>query len=339
MRGQSRQFTCGANTGLSRHATRALTGRRQSNARMAAPAATSHVAPPVDSRQTANHQRRSAGLLSRFSAPLTPAWERRRFRAFRSWHFWSRLGVTSLVAILSGGAWAGAPGTFEGRAQGFTTLKLACGAQSDVDLEDARGTEFGTGLHVLSGVLAKHKMNADFTELPRKRGIAEARSGKYDGLCSCLAEEDLDSSFTYSEPLGRISVGAITNRRAAIPAGLDHEADLETRDLIWGVVTSDGSNSYLRQVGVRNFVRVESYQQGFRMLDLRRVDVLLVEKSNAIGRDASAEFQTRYRYEELLRPSVHLCLTGVRGKKIIDALNVTLRNLASHERSGSAFLK
>ncbi|CTQ52128.1 hypothetical protein LP7551_00645 [Roseibium album] len=203
-------------------------------------------------------------------------------------------------------------------------LKLACTSMMTVEVEDQLGVAFGNGFNFLVSVMAQHRVDINITMVPRMRGIIDVRSGKYDGLCSCLSNEGLGRVFHQSTPLGYISVGAISNRNADKLSSLAKSSDLIKAQLRWGVVLSDGTYDYLRNEGVDDFAILESYDQGYRMLDLDRIDLLLVHKSTARGLRKSALFDVKYQYRELFRPTLHFCLAGLKGKKIISELDRTL---------------
>lgn len=224
-------------------------------------------------------------------------------------------------------------------ALGQSALRLACDPLSGIQLEDSRGIEAGNGMGVLSTVLAKHQLKVRFTELPRRRGIAGARSGRYDGLCSCLSSEDLGGSFYYSEPLGKASIGAVSNSAGDSRLMLGFSGKSNGQALTWGLVEGDGLQGVLRGKGIQNYTFLESYAQGFQMLELGRIDVLLAHKSIALAHARSSPSYSGYNYRELMRPSFHLCLTGVRGKRIIETLNVTLKRFTRGEPMKEALLK
>jgi ABC-type amino acid transport substrate-binding protein len=247
--------------------------------------------------------------------------------------------AVSFLAAVSTGATAGSSSNLKA---GFTqgaTLQLACDSSSAIEVEDSRGVETGNGMRILTSVLARHQMNANFTQLPRKRGIVGAASGKYDGLCSCLSSERLGGSFYYSEPLGQASIGAISSKDDVSQFQADNGENLGRRGLNWGVVASDGLRDLLKQRGVRNYALLDSHEQGFQMLELGRIDVLLAHKSTAFAHVINSSSPSRYSYQELMRPSFHLCLTGARGKRIIEALNVTLKKFTSRKPVREVFLK
>jgi ABC-type amino acid transport substrate-binding protein len=207
-----------------------------------------------------------------------------------------------------------------------TSLKLACTPMTTLEVEDRLGAVFGNGFYFLVSVMARHRVDINITMVPRMRGIIGVKSGKYDGLCSCLSNEKLGSAFHQSNPLGYLSVGAISNRNTNRVSGTTKSDDVGKRQLRWGVVLSDGLYDYLRREGIENFASLESYEQGYRMLDLDRIDMLLVHKSSARGLGKEPSFDLKYQYRELFRPTLHFCLAGLKGKKIIDELDGTLRN-------------
>jgi ABC-type amino acid transport substrate-binding protein len=207
-----------------------------------------------------------------------------------------------------------------------TSLKLACTPMTTLDVEDRLGGVFGNGFYFLVSVMARHRVDINITMVPRMRGIIGVKSGKYDGLCSCLSNEKLGSAFHQSNPLGYLSVGAISNRNANHVFGTTKSDDVVKGQLRWGVVSSDGLYDYLRSEGIVNFASLETYEQGYRMLDLDRIDMLLVHKSSARGLGTEPSFDLKYQYRELFRPTLHFCLAGLKGKKIIDELDGTLGN-------------
>jgi ABC-type amino acid transport substrate-binding protein len=252
--------------------------------------------------------------------------------------------VMPIVAVLlsvavSTGAAAGSASKFAADLAGEGALQLACDSSSAIEVEDSRGVETGNGMRILTSVLARQQLNVSFTQLPRRRGIVGAASGKYDGLCSCLSSERLGGSFYYSEPLGQTSVGAISSKGQVSQLQVGSTEGLGSRGLNWGVVASDGLRDFLKQAGVGNYALLDSYEQGFQMLELGRIDVLLVHKSTAYAHIRSSSFLTKYSYQELMRPSFHLCLTGSRGKRIIETLNVSLKNFTSGRPAREVFLK
>jgi ABC-type amino acid transport substrate-binding protein len=249
------------------------------------------------------------------------------------------IAAVLLIVAVSTGAVAGSVSNLKAGLTGGATLQLACDSSSAIEVEDYRGVETGNGMRILTSVLARHQVNVNFTQLPRKRGIVGAASGKYDGLCSCLSSESLGGSFYYSEPLGRTSVGAISSKGEVGQLQVGSIDSLGSRGLNWGVVASDGLRSLLKRSGIRNYALLDSYEQGFRMLELGRIDVLLVHKSTAFAHVRSSSFLARYKYQELMRPSFHLCLTGARGKKIIESLNVTLKKFTSRRPVREVYLK
>lgn len=204
------------------------------------------------------------------------------------------------------------------------TLKLACSTTATLEVEDWRGSVFGNDLFFLVSLLSRHDIEIDIARVPRTRGIVDARNGKYDGLCSCLSNEKLEETFHHSQPLGYISIGVISNRGSEQRLVVKHPRKRHRRPVRWGAVSSDGLKSFLNGEGITEFTLLESHEQGYRMLELGRIDKLAVLGASVRRHSKKAIFRLKFQYRELARPTLHFCLSGTKGKEIIDMLDGSL---------------
>lgn len=206
------------------------------------------------------------------------------------------------------------------------SLKLACSETTSLEVEDWRGAVFGNNLYFLVSLLSRHGIEIEIARVPRLRGIVDTVNGKYDGLCSCLSNENLQKTFHYSQPLGYISIGVVTKRGAYRRSLVKHPRLKNRSPVRLGVVAGDGLEAIAKSKGLKGFTVLESHQQGYQMLDLGRIDRMIVLGSS-VRRDARRlVFSLKYQYTELDRPTVHLCLSGAKGKEIISTLDGALQS-------------
>jgi ABC-type amino acid transport substrate-binding protein len=214
-------------------------------------------------------------------------------------------------------------------------LRLACSSKTMFEVERDIDGKFSKSIDLLVSQMSRVNVKIETTILPRNRGIAEAKNGNFDGLCICTSDENLRGAFYHSAPIGFAPFGVISNSDLREGPLMETRDPFSYRSRKWGVVLDDGFGEFLKQMKVENVVSLETHQQAFKMLELKRIDGFLVRKFSPADREYSTRYKKRFHYKELSRPTLHFCLSGLLGREVIERVDASLQ-LTSHTHANAS---
>ncbi len=179
---------------------------------------------------------------------------------------------------------------------------MACNNFPPLKIENPTDDFVGYDIEVLRLVfnLFDAKLVTEF--LPWKRALLSAKTGEFDGLCSCSYTKERDTDFYFTDEIGRNSIGFYS--RDVLKTG-----PLEKfKNLKIGVVRGYSLEGELEKAGITP-VLLSSELSLLKMLELKRLDAIYSFKVVIQELSKQHSFISNFSYLEIHSAPYFTCFS------------------------------
>ncbi|XYK79029.1 MAG: hypothetical protein ROO70_14725 [Labrenzia sp.] len=195
------------------------------------------------------------------------------------------------------------------------TLHISCSSTPELVIDDEAGSNSMLSLKYFREYFKNDNLELEIFALPRKRALIKLKNREIDGLCGCLSDEVLPEDTVMSEVLGYSSVGIVFDSQNSYAWKLQ---DFGIPELKVGMVGDDHLDGFVASNFQISPERIGTQLQAATMLHLKRLDIVLVRKTNYIEQVTDAKLGSSLRYRELGRVTFHMCLSSKAAKSAIN---------------------
>lgn len=228
-----------------------------------------------------------------------------------------------LLVFLSSSLWA---------KENFITM--ACNNFPPLKIENPKDKNPGFDIELLQQVFLLSKQKIETTFFPWKRALLLAKSGEYDGLCSCSFTKNRKKDFYFSDEIGRNSIGLYSLKNLSIK-------DLaELKKLKVGVVRGYSLEEDLKKLKIE-FVSSPSELNLLKLLELNRIDVIYSFKVVISELLKTNSFHDKFVYTETSSAPYFTCFSkkSKKSKVLLKQFNEDLKKIKADQTYQSLLKK
>ncbi len=193
-----------------------------------------------------------------------------------------------------------------------TVVSMACNNFPPLKIENPKDNNPGFDIELLKATFSLSNQKIKTTFFPWKRALVLAKSGEYDGLCSCSYTKERESDFYFSDEIGRNSIGLYSLKEISIK----NLSDL--KNLKVGVVRGYSLEDDLKKYKI-DFVSSPSELNLLKMLEIKRIDVIYSFKVVISELLKTNSFDDKFVYTETSSAPYFTCFSK-KSKKSKDLL-------------------
>lgn len=192
-------------------------------------------------------------------------------------------------------------------------VSLACNNFPPLKIEHPKDHSPGFDIELLKAVYALSKHEVRTTFFPWKRALVLAKSGEYDGLCSCSYTPEREKDFYFSDEIGKNSIGLYSLKKLKI------ENLSKLKDLKVGVVRGYSLENDLKENKI-DFTTSTSELNLLKMLEVKRLDAVYSFKVVISELLKTNSFHDPFFYTETSSAPYFTCLSK-KAKNSVSLLN------------------
>ncbi len=213
-------------------------------------------------------------------------------------------------------------------------IKMACNHFPPLKIENPIDGHLGFDVEVLKHVFQQTNLNLNIEFLPWKRALLKAKTGEFDGLCSCSFNKERSEEFYFSDEIGRNSIGFFSLNE------LPFKKLEEYKDLKIGVVRGYTLEQELIKVGIKPIAHSNELNL-LKMLELKRIDAIYSFRVVIRELKKDYKFIEDFNYREIYSAPYFTCFSKAKpnSKKNVEVFNEKLNSFKNNSDYAKLKLK